>query len=227
MKNIYCRLVLGLAFSILAAMPVSMQTTTDDDYKKTEFHVGFSSTISGSGKNVYLGENAVAVYENRPTYNGVNASGVYNMSRFFGIKADVSAGFARSNVASKISAGGTIYDIAFRQRGSLFNLAGGVQVKDNSNSGRFKPFAHALAGVAHRRSSIENFSCTSPPGGDCSQYSPAGPKSSATRFSAVIGGGIDLRINNRVQIRAIQVDYLPVNINGWSDNFRLGAGIVF
>jgi hypothetical protein len=44
----------------------------------------------------------------------------------------------------------------------------------------------------------------------------------------VFGGGIDFRVGDRFQIRAIQVDYNPVRVFGQTDhNLRLGAGIVF
>jgi hypothetical protein len=51
---------------------------------------------------------------------------------------------------------------------------------------------------------------------------------SSTGFSTVIGGGIDFRLNNRVQVRAIQFDYNPTRLEGsWQNNLRIGAGIVF
>ena len=43
-----------------------------------------------------------------------------------------------------------------------------------------------------------------------------------------IGGGLDIRINHNFQIRAIQIDYNPVRIGGFTNNnARIGAGIVF
>jgi hypothetical protein len=46
--------------------------------------------------------------------------------------------------------------------------------------------------------------------------------------SGVFGGGLDFRLNDKVQIRAIQVDYNPLWIGSQVDhNLRIGAGIVF
>jgi len=91
---------------------------------------------------------------------------------------------------------------------------GGVQVKDNSSEATFKPFAHALAGVANSRmnSRIENVFR-----GKDSNTGPAG----------AFGGGIDIRVSRRFDIRAIQLDYNPTKLlDATQHNFRTGVGIV-
>ncbi len=51
---------------------------------------------------------------------------------------------------------------------------------------------------------------------------------SETGFAAAVGGGIDFRVNDRVDIRAVQFDWNPVRDNGQvSHNFRVGIGIIF
>ena len=56
-----------------------------------------------------------------------------------------------------------------------------------------------------------------------------GPSSTSQNSGALqFGGGLDFRLSNHIQIRAIQIDYNPVHTNGTTDhNLRLGAGIVF
>jgi hypothetical protein len=50
-----------------------------------------------------------------------------------------------------------------------------------------------------------------------------------TGFSMVAGGLLDIRLNHRIMIRPIQVDYMLTRINNSNNqnNFRYGAGVVF
>ena len=50
---------------------------------------------------------------------------------------------------------------------------------------------------------------------------------SETGFAAAIGGGIDYRISDRLDVRAVQFDYNPTRLfDGTQHNFRIGVGIV-
>jgi len=87
-------------------------------------------------------------------------------------------------------------------------LVGGLEVKDNSTETKVKPFAHLMAGFQNARVS-----------GLVSD--------SETGFAGVIGGGLDIRVSPRVDVRAIQFDYSPTHLGGETQhNFRIGAGIV-
>jgi hypothetical protein len=50
-----------------------------------------------------------------------------------------------------------------------------------------------------------------------------------TGFSMAAGGMVDIRLNHRIMIRPIQIDYLMTRINNSNNqnNFRYGAGIIF
>lgn len=51
---------------------------------------------------------------------------------------------------------------------------------------------------------------------------------SETGLAGILGGGIDFRVNDRVDIRAIQFDYNPTRLSGETQhNFRIGVGVVF
>lgn len=66
-------------------------------------------------------------------------------------------------------------------------------------------FAHALFGLEHARA-----------GGF-----------SDTGFAMAFGGGLDRSVNDRVSIRAIQIDYIPNRFSGeWFHDIRIGAGVV-
>lgn len=72
-------------------------------------------------------------------------------------------------------------------------------------SGRVTKYAHALFG-AYR----------------------AGGGVPGTHFAMGFGGGVDVRLNRRFSVRALQADFIPVNEGyRWKDHVRLETGIVF
>jgi len=215
---------IALSFAGIMSASAFAQAQPVDDYKKAEFYVGYSNGQIDSG--VDSGSTA-DIFRDRTSFNGVNAQGVYNLTRYLGVKGDFSATFNNKRFSGEASTGGIPFQIEFDTKNSLYNAVGGIQVKDNSNSGRFKPFAHAMVGVGHARTEFGSSTCTST-GGACADVVLPTGKFSDTGFSAVVGGGVDFRVNNRFQIRAIQVDYNPVRIGDTTtNNIRLGAGIVF
>lgn len=211
------KIILAFSLTVISSMIAFGQTKAVDDYKKAEFFIGYSSGQVDTG--IDSGNSLNSFFEDRESFNGFNASGVYNISRYFGIKGDIS-GTYKSNTFSEPTDGGTI---AFKSNRSLYNFLGGVQVKDNSSDTRFKPFAHAMIGAGHARNKISDFTCT----GVCPAVVP-NDTFSDTGLAGVIGGGLDVRLNKNIQIRAIQLDYNPVKVFGSTDhNMRIGAGIVF
>ena len=217
----------SFSLAIVAASAVFAQAQPVDDYKKGEFYVGYSNGQVDT--NVELGDSPNDFFNERESFNGINVSGVYNTSRYFGLKGDVSATINRREFFDTFTTGGAEYTVGFENKNQLWNFTGGVQVKDNAKEGVFKPFAHAMVGAAHARAKVENFTCTTTTvGGDCDVFESSEDSFSSTGFSGVFGGGIDFRLNNRIQIRAIQIDYNPTRLEGeWQNNIRIGAGIVF
>lgn len=70
-------------------------------------------------------------------------------------------------------------------------------------------FVHALFGAATARASILGVTITE------------------SAFALGFGGGADVNVNDRVAVRVLQFDYIPVRESGvWSHNLRLGFGIV-
>ncbi len=214
-----------ISFTLAAAMAATAvaQARSVDDYKKGEFYVGYSNGQVDTG--IDSGNSALDFFRDRENFNGVNVAGVYNLNRYFGVKGDVSATYNSNDFSGTFPGPNGNVTLSGENKNSLYNFTGGVQVKDNTNEGRFKPFAHALIGVGHIRSKLDNFSCT---GTDCPTFLPPTGTLTDTGFSAILGGGIDFRLNNRIQIRAIQIDYNPVRVEGATlNNVRIGAGIVF
>jgi hypothetical protein len=218
------RLFILISALFLASSISSAQT---DDYKKGEVFIGYSNGQVDTGLD---SEELGGIFPENvfDSFHGFNVSGVYNVNRYFGIKADVSGTYNKTDFRQSFDVGGgNTINVGVDAKTSLYNFLAGVQVKDNSNSGRFKPFAHALVGAGHVRSKLDNFTCT--PANLCPPtFDLPDDTFSETGLAAAFGGGIDIRLTNRVQIRAIQIDYNPIRADGsTSHNLRFGFGIVF
>jgi len=151
--------------------------------------------------------------------NGVNFSITGNFSKWAGAKFDVST---HSNSRS-----GSFDGLAVEQKYRLTNYLGGIQIKNNAKDGpRVKPFFHALAGVATQKVELSG-------SGVPFVFDDDNVSESQTNFALAFGGGIDVKVHKRVDIRLIQFDYNPTYLKETEDrdgkfqgNFRIGFGIV-
>jgi outer membrane protein with beta-barrel domain len=211
-KTLMMALVIVACASIAAAQ---------SDYKRFEFFGGYSHNRIDTG----IGDDdpdLADVIDEREGFNGFNASATGNLSRYFGLKVDVSGHYKSRTIP--------IFTIASATgnadlNSSLYNFLGGVQIKDNSTESTFKPFAHALAGVAHARNRLDfTGGCVTIVPSPC----PADFTDTDTGFAAALGGGLDIRASKSIDIRVIQVDYNPTRLfDSTQHNFRIGVGVVF
>jgi Outer membrane protein beta-barrel domain len=214
-----------LLFSVLfvaACSPLAPAQGTNGERDKFNFFAGYSHNRVDTGFNdndPQLDD----IIDEREGFNGFNASITGNVSRYLGLKFDYS--FHRRSIE------GAVPGINFRVDSDIHNFLGGVQIKDNrKDSGKaLRPFAHLLVGAANARVDVEQ-ECQ--PGFVClSNFSR-----SDTGLAAAVGGGLDIRLNDRLDVRAIQLDWNPnrFNIDGTpgandtqtAHNFRIGVGIV-
>ncbi|HRH42595.1 MAG TPA: hypothetical protein PKY82_13285 [Pyrinomonadaceae bacterium] len=146
--------------------------------------------------------------------NGFNAAAVYNFSKYFGAKVEFSGN--NGSDTNHDLPGGTYQSlngftilvipgesgIAAKQRD--YKFIGGVQFKDNSTEKRLKPFAHALFGTSRQTTDFYNLDQqrTNLIGGS--------KKINANSLTMAFGGGLDVRVSKRIDIRVIQFDYNPV-----------------
>lgn len=215
------KVLLALTLTVVSSVFAMAQTS---EYKKAEFFVGYSNGQIDTGFD--SGSTVSSFLDDRINFNGVNVSGVYNVSRYFGIKGDVSATYNKTRFSFPVTTGSTTQNVSFDMNSSLYNFLGGVQVKDNSSEKRFKPFAHALVGAAHARADVKNVVCTNTITVNCNDITLA--DGGETGLAGAIGGGIDIKLTKKIDLRAIQVDYNPVRIDGvTSHNMRIGVGLVF
>lgn len=213
MNKLFSAIFLSLVSSVFA------RAQSSSDYKKGEFFVGYSSAS-------YVDDEAASHIIAR----GFNASGVYNFRRYVGIKGDVSATFGRTeNVRyTPFFDNPTAAEVSYKTNDSIYNFVGGIQIKDNSPETRFKPFAHAMAGAGQYKVRVRNVNCSTPD--NCSLI----PVSETnTGFALVLGGGLDIKVNDKIDVRVVQVDINTISYKETASRstgigtFRFGAGIVF
>jgi hypothetical protein len=184
--------------------------------KKPEFFAGYSYESVDTGiKSTDLASTTTS-FDNRFNLNGFHFSATDYFTRRFGVAADFSANFDNRTDSVGTTTGQT--------KISLYNITGGPQIRF-PNTGRFTPFAQALAGVS-RRNFTETIASTTTSYAD-----------NNTSFTMNFGGGVDYRINNRFAWRIAQFDYNPIFLrsrtvnsiafpNRTLDGFRFSTGIV-
>ena len=208
--------------SVLICAAFGSAQNTDDGYKNGEFFIGYSNQQVDTGLGD-IDDDLGLDLDDREGFHGINVSGVYNVGRYFGLKADVSATYSNQGYSFTVpTSGGGTGSVGFETKSSLYNFLGGIQIKNNSHDRRVRPFAHALVGAAHTRVKLSGLGCSI--GVDCTAFEGG----SETNLAAAFGGGLDIKLNRRVQLRAIQVDYNPIWFDGGrQNNIRLGFGFVF
>ena len=205
-----------IALTILTCASLAAAQSTD--YKKFEFFAGYSHNRVDTGigdDDPELGD----IINEREGFNGFNAAVTGNITRYVGLKFDVSGHFK----SQTFPLGSVSNAVDLKSR--LYNFLGGVQIKNNSEDVTVKPFVHALAGVAHARNRVDisDAGCVAIFPSPC----PFNESINETGFAAAFGGGLDIRASNRVDIRVIQVDYNPTRLfDSTQHNFRIGVGIV-
>jgi opacity protein-like surface antigen len=161
-------------------------------------------------------EPVITAFDGKQSLNGFNVSATRYFTRGFGVTGDFSIHFKTNKTPDPL--GGNI-----ETNISVYNITGGAQYKFR-NSSRIMPFVRGLAGIAITRSKLKVSSLN------------VSETSNSTDFALAMGGGLDVRVNNRVDLRAFQVDYNPIFLksgielgfgNSRADNVRFSFGIVF
>src|SRR5437660_8805002 len=163
------------------------QTAGGKDYNKYDFGLLYSHDRVDTGIN----DTTQNFLQRREGFNGVEGFAKFNFSRYLGAVGDYS--FHRKTFND------TIGTTAVTTKVSLNTLLGGVEVKDNNTETKIKPFARGLVGFQHANADITGVT---------------GFNTSENGFAAAIGGGVDFRVNSRVDVRAFQFDYNPTRLGG-------------
>jgi outer membrane protein with beta-barrel domain len=245
-----------LTFLILFCAPATFAQSSDD-YPKLEVYGGYSlartesnlskaSFTSAGGTQTFtnlcsaatgaeIGPNSQQFFCQRRNLNGFDASITYNVSKYVGVKGDLTGHFKTSTYVDKFTPPGVTQTLNNKER--IYNFLGGVQLKNNSRDARIKPFAHALAGFARYTNEQQQILDLFP------QFNFS-IEDRETSFAMKLGGGLDIRAGKRLDIRVFELDYNPVfagdrrpkSISGpftnvaftgrTAHNFTIGVGIV-
>jgi opacity protein-like surface antigen len=172
----------------------------------------------------------------KQTLRGFNLEFGRNFHKYFGAKFDYSFHTREDNFNRPAGSGNV--------DSTIQNILGGIQIKNNMEDGpRFKPFGHALFGVAVEKVDIDSPNLPA-------LFGINDFHTNETSFAMAFGGGVDIKLNHRFDIRAVQIDWNIINrgdqqtgivlaptpfqtvgspfvIPGTrQDNLRIGAGIV-
>ena len=186
------------------------------DYSNWEFFIGYAHERANTGGD-RLDARGRAINANGTTsrvdfpsqrvgYNGVTGEVVANVHRNVGLVANFSATFADHDFVDRLSGR------SFNAQLARYTILGGPRFNWR-NSSAFIPYAHALFGATRATADIngDDFTC---------------PDTTETAFAMALGAGLDIRANDRIDIRPIQVDYLPVFFdNRREDGIRFSAGV--
>ena len=206
------KLLLLLAIVLVCAPAGFAQS----DYSNWEFFIGYAHEranngadrldVRGRAVNPNGSTQRVDFVSERIPYNGVSTELVANVTPHVGLVTNFAATFANTDFVDALTGR------SFHARVSRYTLLFGPRYNWR-NSSPFIPYAHALFGVARYQAKFRNndFTC---------------PDTSDTAFAMALGGGLDIRAGNHVDIRAAQVDYLPVFFSHKrEDGLRFTAGV--
>lgn len=183
---------------------------------RAEFFAGYS--VLGANYEAEIPnppQPVITAFDGKQTLNGFNVSATGYLTKRFGLTGDFSAHFKTDKQADPL--GGNI-----ETNISVYNILGGPQYKFR-NSSRVTPFVRALAGVAITRAKLKVPSLN------------ASDTSNSTDFALALGGGVDVSVNKRVDLRVVQVDYNPIFLRNGNElgfdkranNVRFSFGVVF
>jgi opacity protein-like surface antigen len=146
-----------------------------------------------------LGANLSHILCDRRDFHGFTLGAKYNLSPTLGIRTDFSAYFNKDRAVDSFGTGVDAHTDTSTYRERTYVLVTGLETR--RDLGAWRPYAHVMAGVARL---IEDDTETS-----------TGPfefvlKDHTTSLALKIGGGIDVRISPRVDLRVIEIDYQPI-----------------
>ncbi len=232
------KILLAILF-VACSAPLAL---AQEESSRAEFFIGYSNLQAESSfDNDDIGDDDFfnEITDNRTGLNGVNASITGYFTRRVGLTGDFS--YHTKSESESFSGidlvpsppGSPVPNGTVNVRTNLFNFLAGPQVKF-TNSSRVEPFVRAIAGVAHTRARVRTSGFG---GGFDTEFSD-----NSTDFALGLGGGLDVRLTDRISIRAFQVDYNPVFLRSRDvdvfgaterfdgrrlDNIRFSFGIVF
>jgi hypothetical protein len=170
-------------------------------------------------------------------FRGISNAATFNLRRYFGLKFDLARydkkydfcgpGQEMTNPSSCFSPlpGAVVTADDPRLKTSIYNFMGGIQLKDNGRGTKlFKPFAHLSIGSALTRRRVDTYALDPSSGQLLLDFKTRSDWGAA----GAVGGGLDIRLSDHIDLRAVQVDYHKATIfHNSTDSLRVGVGLVF
>jgi opacity protein-like surface antigen len=198
---------------LLALLAFSSLFTFAQEPRKPEFFVGYSN-LQGEGlpdtndPNNFISNDFL---NRRTTLHGFNGGVTLFPFQTFGITGDIS--FNRKHESVDVTAGSNSQNTDV-----WYFLAGPSYVFPSS--GRIQPFGRIMGGVAH--TTFEASAERAVAGGTSTSSFDVG----STDFAMGIGGGLDIRVNDKLKVRVIQLDYSPVFLGDRAVSVLGQAGVL-
>lgn len=198
--------ILLSALGLILCSAASLAQGTDD-YNKYEFYVGYSHNRVDVGRVRDIGDDDPDfddlndIFNERRGFHGFEAAASVNLSRYVGLKFDYS--YHQKSIGNEVD----------NTTARLHNVVAGIQIKDSSRATRVKPFAHAMFGFARYALDLTELD------DDIADFDDAG-------FAAIIGGGLDVRVHPRVDVRVVQFDWNPMRFDFRDFGTRIGGPLV-
>ena len=185
---------------VMLTTVILVLTTTalaQDDYKKFEFFGGYSAlfvdNLAGDTGSPAVDD----VLGDRQTLRGFNLAAGYNFHKYVGAKFDYSLHLREDDFTRPLG-NGTIDT-------TLQNFLGGIQIKNNSEDGpTYKPFGHALFGVAVNKLDVDSPQLPA-------LFGISDFHTNETSFAMAFGGGLDIKLNDKIDVRVFQIDWNIIN----------------
>ncbi|HVP50433.1 MAG TPA: outer membrane beta-barrel protein [Candidatus Bathyarchaeia archaeon] len=204
---------------LIAVALMCTMTAFAQDVPKFEVAGGYSYVNFHPGLSQITSQN----------FNGGGGAFVYNITPLIGIKADFMGYAVGTGWTKKLIDAG--YPVTGSASGNMFTYMFGPQFK--LHTGRYQPFAEALFGAAHSNGYGTALYCIS--GNDSASCNLKNGNGNNNAFAMAYGGGLDIKMSNRIQLRPVEVDYLYTNfssnhvahISNSQNSFRYFAGVNF
>jgi len=146
-----------------------------------------------------LGAHLNHIFCDRRDFHGFNLGAKYNLFPTLGIRTDFSAYFNKDRSIDTFGSGADAHTDTNSFDEKTYVLVIGPEVR--REYGSWRPFAHAMAGVA-RQNATDTQTSTGP--FDFTIHDRT------TSLALKVGGGIDVRLSPRLDLRVIEIDYEPI-----------------
>ncbi len=220
--TLVCLITLAVTHNAQTPAP-SPSSKVADEIKQMDFSVGFSwrrAALNVSDKTAILNTATLKNQLNKTEDfgKGFNVSATYNLNKALGVKADFGFNVNRRNLFN----GANKADL----RETLATFLVGAETKDNAKNRGLRPFAHALGGLAMARTRTPKAACGTTFGANAA--CPERLNDTNFGLAAAFGAGLDVKLSRGFALRLVQVDYMPMRINGRTNHgVRFSAGLVF